>query len=79
VCVFIHDVADRREARSAKRNEQKKKQKINREPHLANRLSEWNVFFPFGHSVRLDHGRRTVCVVEERDGRARQDIRGASA
>jgi hypothetical protein len=57
----------------------KKKKKINREPHLANRLSEWNVFFPFGHSVRLDHGRRTVCVVEERDGRARQDIRGASA
>jgi hypothetical protein len=57
----------------------KKNKKINREPHLANRLSEWNVFFPFGHSVRLDHGRRTVCVVEERDGRARQDIRGASA
>ena len=34
MCVFIHDVADRREARSAKRNEKK-----TTEPHLANRLS----------------------------------------
>ena len=60
----------KREARSAKREAKRKK---TTEPHLWRTASP--VFFPFGHSVRLDHGRRTVCVVEERDGRARQDIR----
>ena len=62
MCVCLHPRRGRptRSAKREARSETKKKQ-----PSRTSRTAS-PVFFPFGHSVRLDHGRRTVCAVEER-------------